>query len=81
MKRMRFAAIALLSPACCPAALPRPPFRSRQREYQKMAGGQIRPVSGDEHRGDMAGTRPPGFENPKPEVLRLQPQIPQAPGY
>ena len=26
---------------------------------------------------DMAGTRPPGFENPKPEVLRLQPQIPR----
>ncbi len=82
MKRMRFAAMALLSTSLLSGCLAPPTFFDPgSTEYQRWRADKFDPYPETSMGADMAGTRPPGFENPKPEVLRLQPQIPQAPGY
>jgi hypothetical protein len=84
MKKMRFAAIALLSAGLLSGCLAPPTFLnpgSENYQVQRAQRFDPYPVTDSDSGSMMAGTRPPGFESPQPEVLRGQTRIPDAPGY
>jgi hypothetical protein len=82
MTKMRCAAIALLCTGLLPGCLAPPTFLNPGSEsYQQWRAEKFDPYPEGSSGGDMSGTRPPGFENPDPEVLRAQPRLPCAPGY
>lgn len=82
MKRMWFAAVALLSAGllsgCRGLGMPNI-FSPGSEDYQRWRAEKFDPYPDPNLGGSMAGTRPPGFENPKPEILRTQPQVPYGP--
>ena len=82
MKRMRFAAIALLSAGAgaglpCPAEL----SQSGSPKYQKWRAECFDPYPETDNGLMMAGTRPPGFEDSQPMSCEARRRIPYAAGY
>jgi hypothetical protein len=79
---MSIAAAVLLSMGLLSGCLAPPTFFNPGSEnYQQWRAQKFDPYPEPDGAGSMAGMRPPDFENPKPEILRSQPQVQNAPGY